>query len=409
MCGIIGMVSSAALGFTNTHSKVFSNLLWTNTLRGDDSTGVFGVESTGNVEYLKSTGDAAALMKTKEFDEFDTSIYRDFQMVVGHNRKATRGMVTDENAHPFVEDTMILVHNGTLTNHAMLTDEYISVDSKAILMHMKEHGYEETLKTIQGAFTLVWYDTKDKTLRAIRNEERPLFIASTIGAWFFASEKEMLQFILGREGVDIVEMTNCKPGTMYSWNVDDIDNMWYKPVELWSPPRESVIKLLPAPTNEKKSETTYANTDFPINSKLLIQAKRIQEFPKATQQGHSGILYGAWYFDENVHVRCWLSKQEIDNILVDIDEDDSEINEVFQATIDCVMSKKNKITLIMSKPTKYKPILDSDQKEIFEDEFIFTRQQCDDCNKSMSFEDASKGKLIYKSEQDYNLYCETCK
>lgn len=411
MCGIVGMVSSAKLGFQTNHTKLFKQLLWINTLRGDDSTGVFGIERSGNVEYLKSTGNANTLISSTEYDRFDTTMYRDFQMVVGHNRKATRGMVTDENAHPFVADTMILVHNGTLTNHATLTDEYISVDSKAILMHMQEKGYEETLKEIQGAFTLVWYDTKDKTLRAIRNNERPLFIASTIGAWFFASEKEMLEFVLNRDNTKIVEMTECVPGTMYSWNLDDIDNMWYKPVELWSPPKpeKRAQVLLLSPPDGNKEKTTYNNTDFPIGTKLLINPKKIVEFPKTNPQGHAGVIYGTWYFDENVTVRCWLSKEELELATSDIDEDTDESLSIYKATITCVMSKKNKITLIMDDLKKYTPTLDTDQKEIYEDEFMLTRMQCDDCGRSMDFNDALAGKLQFKAENDYTLICETCK
>lgn len=411
MCGIVAMISSAKLGFQHGHTKLFKQLLWVNTLRGDDSTGVFGVEHSGNVDYLKSTGNANTLLSSTEYDKFDTAMYRDFQMVVGHNRKATRGMVTDENAHPFVEDTMILVHNGTLTNHAMLTDEYISVDSQAILMHMKEKGYEQTLKEIQGAFALIWYDTKDKTLRALRNKERPLFIASTVGAWFLASEKEMLEFVLNRDNTNIVEMTECVPGTMYSWKLDDVDNMWYKPVELWSPPKQEKKPqvLLLAPPNKIKEETTYSNIDFPIGTKLLIDPKKIINFPKINPQGYAGAIYGTWYFDENVTVRCWLSKEELDLVLSDIDEDTDENLSIYKAEIACVMSKKNRITLIMNNLTKYTPILDTDQKEVYEDEFMLTRMQCDDCGRSMEFKDVLTGKLQFKAENDYNLVCETCK
>ena len=404
------MVSSAKMGFNHGHIKLFKHLLWINTLRGDDSTGIFGIEKSGNVDYMKSTGNASTLLYSTEFDRFESAIFQDFQMVVGHNRKATKGTVTDENAHPFVENTTILVHNGTLTNHATLTDEYISVDSKAILMHMNEHGYEETLKKIQGAFTLVWYDTKDKTLRAIRNNERPLFIASTIGAWFFASEKEMLEFTLGRDNTSIVDMTECVPGTMYSWKLDDIDNMWYKPVDLWSPPKQEKkpqVLLLSPP--KKETETTYSNSDFPIDTKLLINPKKIVEFPKLNPQGYTGVIYGTWYFDENILVRCWLTPEELALVNQTIDEDTDEILEIFRAKITCVMSKKDKITLIMTSLEKYIPTLDAFQNEIYEDEFMLTRMQCDDCGRSMNFNDALTGKLQFKAENDYSLFCETCK
>ena len=76
------MVTSRDVGFSNNEQKIFSQLLWANTLRGDDSTGVFGVNEYGNLEYLKNKGHAGDMMKSKEYKDFDDSIFSDFHMVV---------------------------------------------------------------------------------------------------------------------------------------------------------------------------------------------------------------------------------------------------------------------------------------------------------------------------------------
>lgn len=414
MCGIVGMVSSAPQGFNWNHAKLFSQLLWINTLRGDDSTGVFGVNKQGNVNYMKQVGHAAALLDTKEWKEFKSGIFNDFHMVVGHNRKATRGNVTDDNAHPFVEQETILVHNGTLTNHASLTKETVDVDSHAILHSIVERGYEETIKEIQGAFTLAWYDANDKTLRVIRNNERPLFIANTHGAWFFASEKEMLELVLGRDNTKITDMTECKPGTMYYWELEDKQTMWYKPLSLWSPPKSqgtSVIKYLPANDStvasgeQEEKQASYNNTDFPIGTKIIIDTSRIDSFPKVNQQGYSDMLHGCWYFDEEVQIRAWMTPEEAAALEYD---DDTEEPFATQAEIICVISKKGKITLVCNKVTPYVPTVDSTGKEIYEDEFIFTNCRCDDCRTAMTFKDAQAGKFTYKSVIEYELLCSKC-
>lgn len=408
------MVSSTPQGFNWNHARLFSQLLWVNTLRGDDSTGVFGVNKYGNVDYMKQVGHAAKLQDSNEWKDFRGNIFSDFHMVVGHNRKATRGVITDENAHPFVEKETILVHNGTLTNHKELTKEDVEVDSHAILHSIVERGYEETLKEIQGAFTLAWYDANDKTLRVIRNKERPLFIANTAGAWFFASEREMLELVLGRDDVAITDMTDCKPGTLYYWELEDKKNLWYKPLSLWSPSKSTGTNIVPfVPKNETtvvggaeiETNKGYNNTDFPIGTKIIVNANRIQTFDKPTQQGHSDMIYGVWYFDEDVKVRAWVTPEEAEILEYD---DDQEEDYVVQAEVTCVISKKGKITLVCDKVTPYKPVVDSTGREIYEDEFIFTNERCDDCRKPMTFKDAQAGKFEYRSVIDYDLLCAKC-
>ena len=412
MCGVIGMVSSEPSGFNQSNIKIFNNLLWVNTLRGNDSTGVFGVNKHGNVDFLKTVGSAHNMLSSDEYKDFKSEMYSDYQMVVGHNRAATRGMITDENAHPFIEDTTILVHNGTLINHGKLTKEVVEVDSHAILHSIVERGYEDTLKDIEGAFTLAWYDTKDKTLRVIRNNERPLFIASTVGAWYFASEKEMLELVLGREQVDIADMTECKPGVMYYWELEDKKNMWYKPYPLWSPPKNTTTNMIPFVKKETKvldqepqSTSGYANSDFIMGTKLLFSIDHVNTFKKVNDQGYSDLLLGNWYFDDNVKVRIWASPAEAS--ILDFDDDAETL--IVQAEITCVISKKGTITLVCNKPTEYAPELDSNQNEIYRDEFMFTNMQCDDCKKPMTFESLKHGVFKYKSIIDYECLCEKCK
>ena len=216
MCGIVGMVATFENGFTFKHKDVFSNLLWLDTLRGDDSTGIFGVNKYGNVKYAKDIKNGPQSLETTECKDILSDIYLNGRCIVGHNRKATRGFITDENAHPFVEGDKILVHNGTLANHKELTENKVEVDSHAILHSIVERGYQKTFEEIQGAFALAWYDTKEKKLHLARNSERPLWIANTPGAWIFASEKEMLEFVLERNKIEVKDYTELTPGTVYS-------------------------------------------------------------------------------------------------------------------------------------------------------------------------------------------------
>jgi hypothetical protein len=116
-------------------------------------------------------------------------------------------------------------------------------------------------------------------------------------------------------------------------------------------------------------------------------------------------LLGNWYFDDNVKVRIWANPAEAS--ILDFDDDAETL--IVQAEITCVISKKGTITLVCNKPTEYAPELDSNQNEIYRDEFMFTNMQCDDCKKPMTFESLKRGVFKYTSIIDYDCLCEACK
>ena len=102
MCGIVAYLTAYSNGFGYNESKVFNNMLFLDTLRGWDSTGVFGVSNVGNVGILKAAINAPNFMQTQEYKDFMAEAVKNGMCLIGHNRAATRGSVTDANAHPFV-------------------------------------------------------------------------------------------------------------------------------------------------------------------------------------------------------------------------------------------------------------------------------------------------------------------
>ncbi len=427
MCGIVGMVSSSGYGFTHEQRKIFNTLLWADTVRGEDSTGVYGVNKYGNVDFLKTVGHAGVLQDSTEYQEFNTKIFSDYRMVVGHNRKATRGGLTDENAHPFIEGNHILVHNGTLHNHKELTAKEVEVDSHAILHSLVERGYGDTLKEIQGAFALAFYNAVDKELNLVRNDERPLFIANCIGAWYFASEAGLLKWVIGREGIQIKELTNCKPGTMYTFKLEDEKQMWMVPMELYKPPKvissfphggavhQHQIQLLPPPASKNESEQSepeekkdenkgyYNPTDFVIGTRLLVFGDECIPV-KAIKGDYDHIFQGKWYFDDDVVIKAFCKEDDL--AAFDEDTDDDQI--LFTAEIKTVISRKGKITLLCQDIKPYEKIVDSANNEIYGDEFMFTDKKCQWCAKPMSFDEVKAGEFTYTSADNYYLICEHC-
>lgn len=152
--------------------------------------------------------------------------------MVGHNRASTRGENTKENTHPFQEDHITLVHNGTVHNHKEMRDT--AVDSHAICHYLTEHTPQEAVTQINGAYALVWYDTVAEELRFMRNKERPLFIIHTEDMTVLVSERKMGEWILSRNGIKINDVEEVKPFILYSIKKDKLHDI--NKEELTEPP-----------------------------------------------------------------------------------------------------------------------------------------------------------------------------
>lgn len=206
MCGLVGLVCKKQNGFSADHKNIFSTLLFVDTLRGYDSTGVFVVNNEGDVYVAKDEGMAPLFMASKEYDEAMRRAWNRGSAMVGHNRAATRGVVNDKNAHPFnVDNNIILVHNGTMrSDHKKHAD--VEVDSHAIAHLIHEKGsVEEALGAFYGAYALIWYNVEKGELNMVRNDERPLFWMELEDAWVWSSEASMLEFAVNRAGAKTVK------------------------------------------------------------------------------------------------------------------------------------------------------------------------------------------------------------
>lgn len=200
MCGLVAVITKNLNGLNRDQVDAFDHLLYIDALRGEDSTGVFSVDKDGDMEWAK---EASASYEFRKHKDYEALMGRSFQRgaaLVGHNRAATKGSIIDENAHPFtVDDRITLVHNGTLYgDHRTLAN--VDVDSHAIahVIHNNGDDVEKALQQVHGAFALIWHDHKNKTLNFVRNTSRPLHWVETDRGWIWASEKNMIDWILSK-------------------------------------------------------------------------------------------------------------------------------------------------------------------------------------------------------------------
>ncbi len=199
--------------------------------------GVFGHPSAAELTYyglyaLQHRGQESAGIVTSEGGQFRVhkgmglvpQVFRadilgnlTGHMAVGHCRYSTTGSSLLHNAQPLVVDCgrgqLAIAHNGNLTNAALLRDELeargsifqTTVDSEIILHLMaqptlagQESGLIQTLRRIEGAYSLIIMT--DRELIGVRDPHgfRPLSIGRRDDAWVLTSETCALDLIQAR-------------------------------------------------------------------------------------------------------------------------------------------------------------------------------------------------------------------
>lgn len=234
MCGLVAMVSKKEIGFAQQEVTAFTQMLFVDQLRGKDGTGIYynGTKGEFNPMAIKSASPSSVFIGTKEYSAAMETVFRNSGYVVGHNRAGTRGAKDDKNAHPFREGHIMLVHNGTLSEHKSLHETYES-DSKAICYSIAKKGAEGTLKEIKGSFALIWANCKEKTLNFCRNSQRPLYLFETKDSFFFSSEEGLAQWILKRNDIKIENSRLLDEGKLFSISFGNTKIIAEKDIELF--------------------------------------------------------------------------------------------------------------------------------------------------------------------------------
>jgi hypothetical protein len=183
---------------------------------------------------------------------------------VGHNRKATFGTISRENAHPFCEKNIVLVHNGTVQDHKTMAN--VEVDSHAICHRIGEVGAQAALKELKGAYALVWYDITTKKLHLARNNERPLVFVNTEDYFAFASEGYMLGWLLRRHEFPVPKMEVLPENQLFSfsWNPYTMTSEEIEKKQVFLPVVKDFGK------NEDVSEWQRYNAAYPRGSSVIF-------------------------------------------------------------------------------------------------------------------------------------------
>src|SRR5213082_2625466 len=205
--------------------------------------GVFGVYGHPNAAELTYYGLYALQHRGQESAGIVTCDGRQFRkhvghMAVGHTRYSTTGSSQLSNAQPMTVNSskgqLAIAHNGNLTNAAELRDALESkglpfqttVDSEIILMLLaqptlggKENNLVQTVRRIEGAYSLVIMTEQE--LIGVRDPHgfRPLSIGRVGDSWVLASETCAFDLIHARFVRDV------EPGEIVIINQDGLKSI----------------------------------------------------------------------------------------------------------------------------------------------------------------------------------------
>ncbi len=222
MCGHVGVAGT----MTTKDVDIFNTLLYLDTLRGPHSTGVAAVNRNSTnreIDLFKRVGPAYYVQESKQYDKVATV---GKSVLIGHNRYATVGKVSNANAHPFEFSNIVGAHNGTIpwsSRSDILDYNKFDTDSEGIFNMINELGPELTIPELFGAWALVWYDKRDHALHMLRNEQRELCwtYSESRQTLYYASEAWMLYAAMGRHNVTPEKIWMLTPDQHHVFKIPD--------------------------------------------------------------------------------------------------------------------------------------------------------------------------------------------
>lgn len=315
MCGITGMFHATSTRFFQSDANLFFGLMLINSLRGNASTGVFGVTEKDETDIYKALGHPYDWNSWKASDEWMEAMVKKHYAVVAHGRLPTQGTVSIDNAHPFEHKSITLVHNGTLTNFKELQATHktsFGTDSQLITYLIGEYGIEETVKQIEGAYALVWHDSKDEKggLHFLRNSQRPLCYGKNLmeDKFLFASEPHYIKWAVSKGYSSIEKVEHFDTDVEYhltsvGFKLDIVKTL-RKPPSKWSG------------TSYSPSHSWKPTTPFPskvitcLDEDVTFNVVELHALDNQAEKDYSVMIKGEHVDNANIKIFTHLLKGE---------------------------------------------------------------------------------------------------
>ncbi len=206
MCGIIGIVTTEEKDLIPDIISSLSDLEY----RGYDSAGIAFLDS-GEIKVYKCIGAPSQNLRASDICQKFNLKKITTNAAIGHNRWATHGEPSIQNAHPHIdcEGAIAVAHNGTILNYAGLKKEleeaghiFLSETDTEIIPHLIEHylrnkvSTEEavikTIRRLEGSFGLAVMHKNQPKMLFIGKNGSPLVFGVTKNSIVVASSANAL-------------------------------------------------------------------------------------------------------------------------------------------------------------------------------------------------------------------------
>lgn len=393
MCGIVCLISKTTTKFNKNDVNLFTNLLIADTIRGKDSTGVFGITEKNNLDLLKAKQPGYNFTEQKSYKDFEDKALFRYKILVGHNRSATKGTITDENSHPFIKDHICLVHNGTLWNHKQLAD--VAVDSEAITYALVNEKPENLIPELNGAFALIWYNAKEKKLYLTRNKERPLWIIQTPTIDIIGSEPGMLEWLYNRTYNKQEEAKYFETEKLFSYDCTDLSKEFeftqLKKKTIFYPNPTTYPHSTP-PNSQTMNMKTTCHGNINYNDSLTCKIQSIIE-----HSPYNITLQGTLENKPDIKIKGFFTgtREDVNKLI--------KSNYISGKVTGKHKSPEHDITIYLTQLTPVQEIFDFKKKS-----FPYLNYKCSECNNNIQPADTNKILISYKKNKTIHIKCPNC-
>ncbi len=197
MCGIIGIIGE------NEVSPLLVEGLRRLEYRGYDSAGIAALQSDGTLSRRRSEGKLQQLADRLDSEPLAGTIG------IGHTRWATHGLPVEKNAHPHMNNTVAVVHNGIIENYASLKAEleqhqfrFETDTDTEVIVHLIAHEMKQgkspraaanaAFDRLEGAYAVVAIFAGEDNLLIGTRCGTPLAVGYGEGEMYVASDSYAL-------------------------------------------------------------------------------------------------------------------------------------------------------------------------------------------------------------------------